>query len=260
MELSGGERMEYTIKKVAEMSGVSARTLRYYDEINLLKPARINSSGYRIYGENEIDQLQQILFYRSIDMKLEDIQTMLAKPDFDVQVALRSHYEELLQKRAQIDHLLTTVAKSIRHHKGEIQMSDQEKFEAFKQDKLAENEKSYGKEIREKYGKQTVEASNQKWMNMKEEDFENMQRVEEEMFEALARLAKTNNIESADAKAVYEKHKEWLSYSWSEYSPEAHVGLAETYVADERFAKYYNNRAKEQVVELLRDAIVKYAQ
>ena len=65
--------MEYTIKNLAQLAGVSVRTLRYYDEIGLLKPCRVNLSGYRIYGEKEVDLLQQILFYKSIDMKLEEI-------------------------------------------------------------------------------------------------------------------------------------------------------------------------------------------
>ena len=63
--------MEYTVKKLAQMSGVSGRTLRYYDQIGLLKPARINSSGYRIYGEKEVDWLQQILFYRELEVSLQ---------------------------------------------------------------------------------------------------------------------------------------------------------------------------------------------
>lgn len=85
--------MEYTIKKVADLSGISTRTLRYYDEINLLKPERINSSGYRIYGTKEVDKLQQILFYRSLDMKLEEIQKIMATPNYDPQHALQDHYQ-----------------------------------------------------------------------------------------------------------------------------------------------------------------------
>lgn len=80
--------MEYTIKRLAELAGVSARTLRYYDEIGLLRPCRINSAGYRIYGEREVDLLQQILFYKSMDMKLEEIQKIISNPDFDTKKAL----------------------------------------------------------------------------------------------------------------------------------------------------------------------------
>lgn len=89
--------MEYTIKKMSEISGVSPRTLRFYDEIGLLKPARINSSGYRIYGKKEVDRLQHILFYRTLAFKLEDIQEILDNPHFDHQKALIEHQQMLLE-------------------------------------------------------------------------------------------------------------------------------------------------------------------
>lgn len=84
--------IEYTIKKVAELSGVSSRTLRYYDEIRLLTPARVSTSGYRIYGTAEIDRLQQILFYRSLGLSLEQIATVLDSPDYNAHTALTQHY------------------------------------------------------------------------------------------------------------------------------------------------------------------------
>ena len=65
--------MEYTVQKLGKLAGISARTLRYYDEIGILKPARISSSGYRIYGKKEVDLLQQILFYRELGVDLESI-------------------------------------------------------------------------------------------------------------------------------------------------------------------------------------------
>ena len=72
--------MEYTIKRLASLSGVSTRTLRYYDEIGLLKPLRINSSNYRIYGKTEVDRLQQILFYKELDVSLDDIKKLSTHP------------------------------------------------------------------------------------------------------------------------------------------------------------------------------------
>lgn len=90
--------MEYTIKKMAEISGISPRTLRFYDQINLLKPARITSSGYRIYSGKEVDRLQHILFYRSLEFKLEQIREILDNPTFDHQKALVQH-QQMLQKK-----------------------------------------------------------------------------------------------------------------------------------------------------------------
>lgn len=251
--------MEYTIKKIAELSGISTRTLRYYDEIHLLKPARINSSGYRIYGTKEIDKLQQILFYRSLDMKLEDIQKVLETPNYDPKHALQDHYQQLLEKRQQIDHLILTVEKTLRYQKGEITMTDKEKFVGFKQAKLQENEQTYGKEIREKYGEETIKASNQKWLNLSEEDFKGMELTEKEMFEALKIVMKNNDYHSQEAETVFIKHKEWLSYTSPVYSAELHKGLGQMYVGDERFASYYNERAGESAAQTLNKIIQAFA-
>ncbi|RKJ34566.1 MerR family transcriptional regulator, partial [Butyricicoccus sp. 1XD8-22] len=105
--------MEYTISKLAKLANVSARTLRYYDEINLLKPARISSAGYRIYGQQEVDQLQQILFFRELDVDLETITSIMNDPNFDKSKALQSHLRELIQKRSRLDKLIGVVEKTI---------------------------------------------------------------------------------------------------------------------------------------------------
>ena len=251
--------MEYTIKKLAEIAGVSTRTLRYYDEIGLLKPCRINYSGYRIYGEKEVDTLQQILLYRSIDIKLEDIRNIITNPDFDIYNSLIEHRKNLIAKRNQLNELILTVEKTIEYKKGEGKMTNKEKFEGFKREQINKNEEKYGKEIRGKYGKKTVEESNKKFLNMSEEDFNEMIKTEEKLFNGLLEVYETQDIESEVAREVYENHKKWLSFTWSSYSKEAHIGLAEMYVADERFAKYYNDKAGKEVVNILRDIIVKYA-
>lgn len=138
-------------------------------------------------------------------------------------------------------------------------MSNREKFEGFKLDLVAANEKQYGSEIRQKFGQETIEASNKKFLNLSEADYQRMQSVETEMFDALRELMQSGDLESEAARTVCKKHKEWLSFTWPSYSPEAHSGLAEAYVADERFAKYYNDRAGEGAAQALRDAIAKHA-
>ena len=103
--------MEYTVKKLSLLAGVSARTLRYYDEIGILKPARINSSGYRIYGKEEVDRLQQILFYRELDIGLDNIKKILSSPDYDDIVALSEHKRALLAKREQLNYVKNVCEK-----------------------------------------------------------------------------------------------------------------------------------------------------
>lgn len=85
--------MEYTVQNLGKLAGVSTRTLRYYDEIELLKPARINSSGYRIYGQAEVDRLQQILFYRELGVNLDRIKEIITASTFNGVNALREQLE-----------------------------------------------------------------------------------------------------------------------------------------------------------------------
>ncbi|WP_010098803.1 MerR family transcriptional regulator [Ornithinibacillus scapharcae] len=249
--------MEYTVNKLARMSGVSGRTLRYYDQIGLLKPARINSSGYRIYGQKEVDLLQQILFYRELDVSLEDIMEIIHQPNFDSSQALQQHYEKLKEKRSRLDKIMATVEKTIASIEGGIIMQDQEKFEGFKEQLIEDNEQEFGKEIREKYGEKKVEESNAKLRGMSQEDYNALTKLGEEIMELLVKAYKTGDPHSAEAQELAAKHKEWLMYSWSTYSKEAHAGLAEMYVADERFTAFYDKAIKGGT-KFLRDSIMIY--
>lgn len=257
MKLSGGIKLEMTISKLAKLAGVSTRTLRYYDEINLLKPKRINSSGYRIYGQEEVDRLQQILFFRELDVDIETIITIMNNPDFDHKKALEEHLNQLIKKRSRLDKLIETVEKTMKHEKGEISMNNEEKFEAFKNKLIEENEEKYGEEIREKYGEDVVNASNEKFKNMSKEDYERMVKLGDEILELLPKAFQTGDPSSPLAQKLAAKHKEWLLFSWPSYSKEAHRGLAEMYVADERFTAYYD-KAIAGGTKFLKDAIYYY--
>lgn len=118
------------MQKLAELAGISTRTLRYYDEFGILKPARINSSGYRIYGRTEVDLLQQILFYRELGLSLERIKAIMTEPSFDGAKALREHHDKLLEKRQQLDLLIANVEKTLAQKEGRITMSDTENSKA----------------------------------------------------------------------------------------------------------------------------------
>ncbi|TDL66706.1 MerR family transcriptional regulator [Rhodococcus qingshengii] len=246
--------MEYTIQKLSSLAGVSTRTLRYYDEIGILKPARINSSGYRIYGQEEVNTLQQILFYRELGVGLDSIKEIVTAPSFDGAKALREHREKLLEKREQLDLLIANVDKTIALKEGRITMSNKEKFEGFKKKMVEDNEKKYGKEIREKYGKESVEASNAKVMNMTEEQYQEVTALGEQLHTTLAEAFKTGDPAGELAQKAAELHKQWLTYYWKEYSKEAHAGLAQMYVDDERFTSYYDKEQPGTAV-FLRDAI-----
>jgi len=249
--------MEYTVQKLGNLAGVSTRTLRYYDEIGILTPARINSSGYRIYGEEEVDRLQQILFYRELGVSLDSIKEIVTAPSFNAANALIQHREKLLEKRNQLDTLIANVDKTIALKGGEIKMSDKEKFEGFKKNMIVENEKKYGSEIREKYGKETIEKSNAKLMSMTKQQYDEVTMLEDKVKSTLAEAFKNGDPASDIAQEAADLHKKWLTYYWSEYSEQAHAGLAQMYVDDERFTAYYD-KDQPGTAAFLRDAVFIY--
>ncbi|HQD89719.1 MAG TPA: MerR family transcriptional regulator [Syntrophomonadaceae bacterium] len=249
--------MEYTVLQLAKTAGISGRTLRYYDEIGLLKPARVTSSGYRIYGPEEVDRLQQILFYRELGVSLEQIGKILNDTSFDSLTALREHRVRLLEKMRQLELLITNVEKTIAQHEGRIMMTDKEKFEGFKQKLIDDNEAKYGKEIREKYGNEAVDKSNRILKGMTQEKYAQFEKLGQMVLDTLKEALATGDPASELAQKTADLHRQWLSFTWDKYSKEAHAGLAQMYVDDERFTAYYD-QVQPGAAEFLRDAILIY--
>lgn len=252
--------MKYSIRELSELAGVSARTLRYYDEMGLLKPLYTSEAGYRYYGEREAALLWQILFYRQQGFELKQIQRILYQRDFDILAAMEEHLLELEGQRRYVDTLIETVKKTISSMKGECVMSDQEKFRVFKENSIKENEEKYGQEIREKYGEEEVEASKQKMLNMTREQWQHFQSLEEEILKRLEScVEKGITPESEEAGTVVRLHREWLSMTWKQYTPKAHRGVAALYTADERFRTYYDRKVP-GCAEFLRQAVECWAE
>lgn len=249
--------MEYSINKLARLAGISTRTLRYYDEMGLLTPKRISGNGYRVYGQKEVDLLQQILFYRELGMQLDEIKKIIWAKDYDGRAALKSHLQALRAKKEQIELLIANVEKTIAAAKGETTMSDKEKFEGFKKKMIEENEKKYGEEIREKYGDAAIDASNAKLMGLTAEQYEHAQELSAEINASLKTAFEQGDPGGELAQKVCALHKEWLCYFWTSYSQEAHLGLAQMYVDDPRFRAYYDAIAPGCAV-FLRDALAVY--
>jgi len=256
--IRGGMKLEYTIQKLARLGKISTRTLRYYDEIQLLKPKRINSSGYRIYGTAEVDRLQQILLYRKLGLAIADIKKIVADPDFDEEQALQDHYQALLNKRQELDSLIQTVDLTIRSRQGGTKMNDEQKFVGFKQESLQENETKFGAEIRKKYGDQEVEAAYEKFSNLTKEQYDKMLALNEQVFQLLAKAMETKDPRGDLARDLAKAHQQWLTYTWPNYSKEAHASLAEIYVADERFTAYYDHQVGTGAARFLFEAIQAY--
>ncbi len=221
-----------------------------------MTPKRVSSNGYRIYGQTEVDRLQQILFFRELGVELSEIKRILSAKDFDGKSALVNHLSALRAKREQLNTLIANVEKSIGAMKGEIYMSDSEKFEGFKRKLVDENEKKYGGEIRVKYGNNAVNRSNAKIMGMTKERYVELERLTRELNETLKTAFDKGRGDphGALAQKACALHKEWLCAYWDKYSKEAHIGVTQMYADDPRFTAYYDNIAPGCAV-FLRDAV-----
>ncbi len=121
----------YTVKKLAKLSGTSIRTLHFYDEVGLLKPAYYGANGYRYYEEKQLLLLQQILFFRELGVELKKIQKVLGRSDFDQLAALHSHRRTLEKGVERTKQLIQTIDNTIKHLNGKIKMKDKEIFDGF---------------------------------------------------------------------------------------------------------------------------------
>lgn len=248
---------KYTVSELARLSGVSARTLRYYDGIGLLKPIRQADNGYRRYGSAEVDWLQQILFYRELDVPLADIGRLLDADAGDRAAALKRHLRALETRRARLDTLIATVCTTLAAEKGELTMTDQEKFAGFMHEKVQENENKYGREARSRYGDAAVDAQNDRLCGMSKEQWDNTEQLRVEINHALREAMAEGDPASAAAQRACALHRQWLTVYWGEaaYSKEAHLGIAEMYVSDPRFCSYYDAEAAPGAAAFLLSAL-----
>jgi len=160
----------YSVKELAEMAGISPRTLHYYDQIGLLTPERQNENRYRVYRHAHLLKLQQILFFRELDFSLEQIREIFTQPEFDMRSALLVHRTNLQKQRVRIDQLIATIDKTIQFIGGDQNMSDQELYAGFSEEK----QKEYEKIVRDKYGDEPLDTSMKRWNSLTKEQQKEM--------------------------------------------------------------------------------------
>ncbi len=166
------EEQNFSVRQVAEMTGITIRALHIYDEMDLLKPLMRTEAGYRRYGKAELLRLQQILFYKELDIPLAEIKSILDNPNFDIMEALRKHYKALEEKKNRIEQLLKTINQTLKTIEGEIPMKYEELYKGF--DKAIAEE--YRHEAMEKYGTEAVEKSENYLVSLPKVNFEELQK------------------------------------------------------------------------------------
>ena len=149
----------YTVKQLSELAGVSVRTLHYYDEIGLLKPPWVGQNNYRYYNEDALLRLQQILFYREMDLDLTQIKDILDGKEFDLVSALQTHRKTLQAKIERLNTLIQTVDATIMHIIGEVNMSKKNIFEGFSEGFNEEKQKQYEEEATQLWGEGVRETA-----------------------------------------------------------------------------------------------------
>lgn len=251
--------MEYSIKELSRLAGVTTRTLRWYDEINLLKPSRTAQSGYRYYGPAEVDRLQDILFYRALGVELAQIKACLDAPSFDRLAVLRSHLTALEMQQARLNDLIQSVKDTINAEERNEIMADEKKFEAFKRRAAEQYEETYGEEVRSLYGDESVEAAKNTMLNLTSEQYRTWTELGNTIANRLEQAVRANLSPCGkEGEEITALHRRWLTISGSACSIKKHKGLAELYLADERFTAYYDRNIP-GCAQFLRDAVLYWA-
>lgn len=242
----------YSIKELAEMAGVSTRTLRYYDEIGLLVPERMNS-GYRAYNAEDVHALQLIMLLRKCHVPLSDIASALHDPDFDIGRMLSRHLDDLRRQRSELEETISMVQHAVEGLEAFETMNDDQRFEQLKQDAVARFEDEYGKETRRLYGDEAIDAANERMLDMSKETWDAKKRLEQRIKDNLAKAMQTQDASSPLSRMVAEMHAHWIKIHWGEgaYTPMAHKELAKGYLKDPRFVAYYDGACGEGATEFL---------
>jgi MerR family transcriptional regulator, thiopeptide resistance regulator len=245
-------KMEYTVKQLADLSMVSVRTLHYYDQKGLLKPSGYRGNGYRIYRQKELLRLQQILFFRELDFKLEEIKAIIDQPGFDILQALWLHRRMIENKITRFNSLIGTVDKTILKIKGEMEMSEKDYYAGFSR----EQQEKYQREIRQKYGTQALDESERRMKNWTKEDFARTNRESDRIFSSI----RDNMAQGFDSPAVQEQVK--LLHQWVNkfYDCDLNMlkGLGQMYNEHPDFVRMFKTTYHEDMPGFLLQAIEYY--
>lgn len=208
-----------TVKQVSELTGVSIRTLRYYDEIGLLPPASHTEGGYRLYDDTALERLQQILLFRELEFPLKDIVRIVSSPDFDRKKALEQQIELLELKKQHLENLIS-FARGIK-----LLGVRAVNFSAFDTSKLDE----YAKRAKEQWG------NTPEYKELKEKESKRTPEEEQQLMERFMSLfaefgeLKGGSPESEEAQAMVKKLQSFITEHLYTCTDKILAGLGKMY-------------------------------
>ena len=249
--------MDWSIQEIAKVAGTTSRTLRHYDDIGLLAPARIGANGYRYYDENALVRLQRILLLRELGLGLLVIGEVLDREE-SAPHALRSHLEWLQQEQGRLSRQIASVERTIGALEGGERLMAENMFDGF-------DHTQYKDEVEERWGKDAYAKSDAWWRSLSaDEKAAWQQRVSQLSSDWIAASERGIDPAGDEAQALAQRHYDWLGgvpgtpgSGANGPTKEYFVGLAEMYVADERFGANYGGQAG---AEFVRDAMTVYAE
>jgi DNA-binding transcriptional MerR regulator len=251
--------MPYTIQEIAKLAGVSLRTLRFYDNAGLLHPKARSEAGYRLYSMENLETLQQILFFRELDFPLKKIGQILAEPGFDREAALKLQIGDLKKKAERYGKLAKLAEKTLKNMKGGDTMEDKEMFAGFGYDQMMQDQKKYENEVQERWGNtEAYRVSRERTSKYNKEDWAKISAAQEADLRELVACYQANEPpESTRTQAVADKMRRFIDENFYPCSKEMFGCLGEMYVQDERFKAFYDKFA-DGLAEYYNNAIRHY--
>lgn len=238
------------ISEVAKLTGITVRTLHYYDEIGLLKPSEITEAGYRLYSREDLEILQQMLFFRELDFPLSQIKEIMNNPNYDKEEALKKQKELLIQQRQRIEGLIKLIEKRI---EGDNNMS----FKEFDMNEIEENKKKYAKEVKERWGtSKAYEESEKKTSSYNKEKWGDINQETSEIFKGFAEL-RNSDPGSEEVQELVRRWQKYITDNFYTCTNEILSGLGLMYVEDKRFKENLDKNG-EGTAKLMEEAIKIY--
>ncbi len=247
--------MNYTIKQLATLAGVSVRTLHHYDQVGLLKPQRLEQNGYRTYGEGELLLLQQILFFRELDFPLPEIKKIISAPNFNLAAALREHRHLITLKQKRLTKLLKTIDATINKLTNHQPMPDQDLYGNFTKEEMDK----YSEEAKQRWGNtDAYKQSTERVKKMGKEGLNKALLDSSKITVDIADCMKNGDAPtSTKVQELIAQHYNWLR-NFYEPNLDIYRGLATMYVQDERFKANYENIAT-GLAQYMQDAMFYFA-
>lgn len=229
--------MKMLIKEFADFTGVSVRTLHYYDEIGLMKPAIVDEqTGYRFYDEKSLERMQEILFYRELDFSLKSICSIISSPDYDKEKALQEQKRLLILKKKRLERIIEALDN---HQEGEKLMK------AFDNTEFEVTRKQYEEEVKEKWGKTDAyaEYTGKSKGYSKEKHKELIKGMDDILEEFASCMQNGSEASSAAAQCLVKKLQDYITTNYYTCTKQILAGLGQMYVADERFKENIDRHA-----------------